>query len=298
MSAAPDATLVDAFLMRLWAERGISPHTRAAYRRDLLGLAGWLAARGMDLAAAGPAELQALLAERMQHGISARSVARQLSAWRQFYADRTRQEQGIDPTLDLLPPRLPRRLPQVLGESDVERLLDVATPDTPRGLRDRAMLELLYATGLRVSELVGLGLGQIDLRMGWVRVYGKGRKERLVPMGEEALHWVTRYLAEARPVLLAGRRADALFPGRGAAPLTRQACWYRIRALGRAAGIRKAFSPHGLRHAFATHLLDHGADLRMVQMLLGHSDLSTTQIYTHVAQARLKALHAAHHPRG
>ncbi len=298
MSAAPDATLVDAFLMRLWAERGISPHTRAAYRRDLLGLAGWLAARGMDLAAAGPAELQALLAERMQHGISARSVARQLSAWRQFYADRARQEHGIDPTLDLLPPRLPRRLPQVLGESEVERLLDVATPDTPRGLRDRAMLELLYATGLRVSELVGLELGQIDLRMGWVRVYGKGRKERLVPMGEEALHWVTRYLAEARPVLLAGRRADALFPGRGAAPLTRQACWYRIRALGRAAGIRKAFSPHGLRHAFATHLLDHGADLRMVQMLLGHSDLSTTQIYTHVAQARLKALHAAHHPRG
>jgi len=298
MITGPDVSRVDAFLARLWGERGISPHTRAAYRRDVLGLAGWLASRGMDLTAAGPAELQELLSERMQRGISARSVARQLSAWRQFYADLARQESRVDPTLDLLPPRLPRRLPQVLGESDVERLLEAAKPDTPRGLRDRAMLELLYASGLRVSELVGLGLGQIDLRMGWVRVFGKGRKERLVPMGEEALHWVTRYLAEARPVLLAGRRSDALFPGRDAAPLTRQACWYRVRALGRAAGIRIAFSPHGLRHAFATHLLNHGADLRMVQMLLGHSDLSTTQIYTHVAQARLKALHAAHHPRG
>jgi integrase/recombinase XerD len=298
MSIDSDAARIDAFLVRLWGERGISPHTRAAYRRDVLGLARWLAARGMDLTAAGPVELQSLLAERMQRGISARSVARQLSAWRQFYADLARHEHRVDPTLDLLPPRLPRRLPQVLGESDVERLLEAARPDTPLGLRDRAMLELLYATGLRVSELVGLGLGQIDLRMGWVRVYGKGRKERLVPMGEEALHWITRYLAEARPVLLAGRRSDALFPGRGAAALTRQACWYRVRALGRAAGIRVVFSPHGLRHAFATHLLNHGADLRMVQMLLGHSDLSTTQIYTHVAQARLKALHAAHHPRG
>ena len=298
MSVNSDSTRIDAFLMRLWSERGISPHTRTAYRRDLLGLARWLAERGMDLATAGPAELQAMLAERMQQGTSARSVARQLSAWRQFYADLARREHRVDPTLDLLPPRLPRRLPQVLGESDVERLLEAARPDTPRGLRDRAMLELLYATGLRVSELVGLGLGQIDLRMGWVRVSGKGRKERLVPMGEEALHWVTRYLAEARPVLLAGRRSDALFPGRGVAPLTRQACWYRVQTLGRAAGIRVAFSPHGLRHAFATHLLNHGADLRMVQMLLGHSDLSTTQIYTHVAQARLKALHAAHHPRG
>lgn len=298
MRVDADSTRIDAFLMRLWSERGISPHTRAAYRRDLLGLAGWLAARGMDLTAAGPAELQELLAERMQRGISARSAARQLSSWRQFYADLARQENRADPTLDLMPPRLPQRLPQVLGESDVERLLEAARPDTPRGLRDRAMLELLYATGLRVSELVGLELGQIDLRVGWVRVYGKGRKERLVPLGEEALHWVVRYLAEARPALLAGRRSDMLFPGRGTAPLTRQACWHRVRALSRSAGIRKPFSPHGLRHAFATHLLNHGADLRMVQMLLGHSDLSTTQIYTHVAQARLKALHAAHHPRG
>ncbi|MGB7290432.1 MAG: site-specific tyrosine recombinase XerD [Candidatus Macondimonas sp.] len=293
-----DRARLDAFLARLWSERGISPHTREAYRRDLTVLSTWLAARGLDLASAGPAELQDFLAERLRLGISARTVARQISAWRQFYADWCRESGGVNPTEDLHPPRLPRTLPRVLSELDVDALLQAPALDTPLGLRDRAMLELFYATGMRVSELVGLELGQMDLRVGWVRVYGKGRKERLVPIGEEALHWVARYLREARPELLAGRRCDALFPGRDGAPLTRQACWYRLRALGRVAGIRGAFSPHALRHAFATHLLNHGADLRMVQMLLGHSDLSTTEIYTHVAQARLKTLHAAHHPRG
>lgn len=293
-----DAARIEAFLARLWSERGVSVHTVAAYRRDLMLLSGWLARCGLDLASAGPAELQDYLADRLRQHASTRSIARQISAWRQFYGDAARHGQCGDPTIDLQSPRLPRRLPQVLSEADVDALLRAPALDTAIGLRDRAMLELLYATGVRVSELVGLVLGQIDLRVGWIRIQGKGRKERLVPMGEEALHWVARYLTEARPAFLPVRGSDALFPGRRGRPLTRQACWHRLRALGQVAGIRKRFSPHDLRHAFATHLLDHGADLRMVQLLLGHSDLSTTQIYTHVAQARLKALHAAHHPRG
>lgn len=297
-TAQADHARLQAFLARLWSERGISAHTREAYRRDLTTLSAWLAVRGLDLASASPVELQDCLAERLGLGISTRSLARQISAWRQFYADWCREEGRSNPTESLQPPRLPRALPRVLSEQDVEALLQAPAVETPLGLRDRAMLELFYATGMRVSELIGLAIGQMDLRVGWVRVQGKGRKERLIPMGEEALHWVERYLREARPQLLGGRRCDALFPGRNGAALTRQACWYRVRALGRRAGIREAFSPHALRHAFATHLLNHGADLRMVQLLLGHSDLSTTQIYTHVAQARLKALHAAHHPRG
>ncbi len=203
-----------------------------------------------------------------------------------------------DPTLRIDSPRLPRRLPDTLSEEDVERLL--AEPDTaiPLELRDRAMLEILYGCGLRVSELVGLRIDQVNLRQGVVRITGKGDKERLVPLGEEAVDWLLRYVKEARAELLRGKPSDALFPGNRAAAMTRQAFWYRIRHYAVRAGIRKHLSPHTLRHAFATHLLNHGADLRVVQMLLGHADLSTTQIYTHVARQRLQSLHQAHHPRG
>ena len=296
MSPSPH---IDHFLQALWLERGLSPHTRSAYRTDLHGLCSWLAERGIALEQAGRDAIGDHLAWRQAQGLHARSTARFLSALRGFFAWAVRE--GIcteDPTLLLSQPRLGRDLPQSLSEAEVEALLAAPDTATALGLRDRAMLEVLYASGLRVSELVGLTLEQVNLRQGVLRVFGKGSRERLVPLGEEAMAWLRRYEGEARWELLGGRPSDVLFPSQRGDMMTRQTFWHRIKLHARTAGIAKPLSPHTLRHAFATHLLDHGADLRVVQLLLGHKDLSTTQIYTHVARARLQALHAEHHPRG
>lgn len=295
--AGGDEALIDAFLDALWMERGLARNTLSAYRSDLLGLSRWLAARGRVLASAGREHLLEYLATRP--AARPRSTARRLSTLRRFYQHLVRERLAAeDPTERIEPPRLGRPLPEALTEAEVEALLDAPDGDDPRGLRDRTMLELVYAAGLRVSELVGLTLVQLSLRQGVVRVTGKGGKERLVPFGEEAAYWVERYLRDSRPVLVGPRRSEFLFPSRGAGALTRQAFWHLVRRYGRQAGIRKHLTPHTLRHSFATHLLNHGADLRVVQMLLGHRDLSTTQIYTHVARERLRQLHARHHPRG
>ncbi|GLX15310.1 tyrosine recombinase XerD [Pseudomonas straminea] len=291
--------LIERFIEALWLEKGLSAHTQSAYRSDLALLNGWLQARDVELQAVGREVLLDHLAWRMNEGYKARSTARLISGMRGFYRFLLRE--GIidtDPTLQVDMPQLGRPLPKSLSEADVEALLAAPDLDDPIGLRDRAMLEVLYACGLRVSELVGLTLEQVNLRQGVLRVFGKGSKERLVPMGEEAIGWVERYCREARPALLAGRPADVLFPSLRGEQMTRQTFWHRIKHHAQVAGIAKSLSPHTLRHAFATHLLNHGADLRVVQMLLGHSDLSTTQIYTHIARARLQALHAQHHPRG
>lgn len=290
---------IEAFLDGLWLERGLSEHTLSAYRADLLGFARWLQGQGSSLLAAGRDRLLQYLAARVQAGARPRSTARLLSSLRRFYRYQVREGRlEIDPTAQVESPKLGRPLPAALSEQDVEVLLAAPQETDLLGLRDKAMLELLYATGLRVSELVGLGLGGLNLRQGVVRVTGKGSKERLVPVGEEALNWLERYLASARPALLGGRQSPDLFVTQRGEGLTRQAFWYRIKHYARVAGISKALSPHTLRHSFATHLLNHGADLRVVQLLLGHSDLSTTQIYTHVARQRLQELHAKHHPRG
>ena len=297
--SAVDHPLIERFIEALWLEKGFSSHTQSAYRSDLALLNGWLQARGVELQSVGREVLLDHLAWRMNEGYKARSTARLISGMRGFYRFLLRE--GVidtDPTLQVDMPQLGRPLPKSLSEADVEALLAAPDLDDPIGLRDRAMLEVLYACGLRVSELIGLTLEQVNLRQGVLRVFGKGSKERLVPMGEEAIGWVERYCREARPALLAGRPADVLFPSLRGEQMTRQTFWHRIKHQARVAGIAKSLSPHTLRHAFATHLLNHGADLRVVQMLLGHSDLSTTQIYTHVARARLQALHAQHHPRG
>jgi len=295
-----DEALLDEFCDSLWLEDGLSKNTLESYRRDLRQFSQWLDKRGGDgLLAGTKADVLAYLAARMGAGAKARSSARLLSSLKRFYRYALRNGKlAADPTLTIAAPSLPRGLPKVLGEADVERLLDAPPVDTPLGLRDRAMLETLYASGLRVSELVGLTVAQVSRDAGVVRVLGKGSKERLVPLGEEALAWIGRYLADGRPDLLAGRVAEALFVTARGEGMTRQAFWYLIKRYARGAGIAKPISPHVLRHAFATHLLNHGADLRVVQMLLGHSDISTTQIYTHVARERLKQLHARHHPRG
>ncbi len=291
---------LDAFCDALWLEDGLASTSLESYRRDLTQFALWIQGRGANLLTADAASLQAFLAERtLKQGIAARSLARQLTALRRYYRWLLRQGlRSDDPTLNIEAPRLPRPLPKNLSEAEVEALLAAPQIATAQGLRDRAMLELLYASGLRVSELVGLPLSAVQMQMGVVRVMGKGRKERLVPTGEIALDWLTRYLREARGDLLNGRISDALFVTARGAAMTRQAFWYRIKLHAATAAIRAPISPHTLRHAFATHLLNHGADLRVVQMLLGHADISTTQIYTHVARERLKQLHAQHHPRG
>lgn len=291
--------LIDEYLDALWLERGLSENSRSAYRRDLAAFSGWQAARNRDLLATDAAAIQDYLAERYRLGFSARTVARGLSCLRGFFDHQVRAGRLVDsPVAGVRSPRQGRPLPASLSEAEVEALLAAPDVATPLGMRDRAMLEVLYATGLRVSELTGLALTEVNRRQGVVRIMGKGGKERLVPLGEEALHWLGRYLAEVRPEL-ARRGADrALFLTPRGSGMTRQAFWYRLRHWALRAGIDKPLSPHTLRHAFATHLLDHGADLRVVQLLLGHSDLSTTQIYTHVAQRRLRELHARHHPRG
>lgn len=294
-----DLACIDGWLDAAWMEKGLSRNTLESYRRDVSGLARWLHARGGSLLSATREDVQAYLAHCVRDDRHPRSQARLLSCLRGFYRWQLREQHvTTDPTLRIASPRTGRPLPKTLSEEDVERLLAAPDVDTVLGLRDRAMLEVLYASGLRVTELVTLTLSQLGLRQGVVRVMGKGSKERLVPLGEEALAWLERYLALARPALLDRQVSDAVFPGSGGKAMTRQAFWYRIKVAAATAGISKPLSPHTLRHAFATHLLNHGADLRVLQMLLGHSDLSTTQIYTHVANARLKELHARHHPRG
>jgi integrase/recombinase XerD len=292
-----DRSLVDQFIDDLWLSRGLAANTLAAYRRDLAALAVWLAPR--ELGDARAKDLFDYLGHRHEAGFHARSTARLLSCLRGFY--RSLVERGVlkkDPTARLEHPKLGRSLPRVLSEADVRALIDAPDVEKPRGLRDRAMLELLYATGLRISELVGLRMSMVNTRQGVVRVIGKGGRERLIPIGEEALAWVGRYLIEARPRLLEGAASDVLFPGRAGRQMTRQTFWHAIKKYVALAGIVRNVSPHTLRHAFATHLINHGADLRAVQMMLGHADLTTTQIYTHVAQSRLKTVHAMHHPRG
>jgi integrase/recombinase XerD len=294
-----DVAVVDRFADTLWMENGLSDNTLAAYRRDLYRLAVWLRRQSLVLENAQPSDLLGFLAAQYREGRALRSSARLLSSMRRFYRFLVREgRRHDDPTAGIQSPKMDRPLPHSLSEEDIEALLE--TPDTahPVGLRDRAMLELLYATGLRVSELVGLRHEQISLGQGVVRVVGKGGKERLVPVGEDALDWLQRYLGEARDELLRGRVCEQVFVSRKTSGISRQAFWYRLRQYAVRAGIRGPLSPHTLRHAFATHLVNHGADLRVVQMLLGHSDLSTTQIYTHVARERLKQLHRVHHPRG
>ena len=290
--------LVDRFLDSLWLEDGLARNTLAAYRRDLDGLGRWLAPRETSLVGAGEADLAAYFAS--QHAATRAATAnRRLAVLRRFYRWALRERViAVDPTLRLHAARRAARFPVTISEAQVDTLLAAPDVATALGLRDRAMFEVLYAAGLRVSELVGLKLGELSLTEGLVRVVGKGSKERIVPLGEEARAWVERYLAGARPDLLAGRVADAVFVTQRAAPMTRQMFWILVKRYATKAEIRAPLSPHGLRHAFATHLLNHGADLRVVQLLLGHADISTTQIYTHVARARLKALHAEHHPRG
>ncbi len=295
-----DAAAIHDFVEAIWAEAGLAKQTQASYRRDLEGFARWRDGAGGGLAGADRTALFDYFAWRTRQGYSPRSNARLLSTLRAFFALRVRRGQRTDdPTALLDPPKLPRSLPKALGEREIEALLAAPDVSTPLGLRDRAMLELMYAAGLRVSELVGLPATAVNLRQGVLRVTGKGGKDRLVPLGEEAQHWLQRYLAESRPVL-AGRRAPAtLFLDAGAEPPSRQAFWSLVKRHAAAAGIDPArISPHGLRHSFATHLLNHGADLRVLQMLLGHASLSTTQIYTLVAREQLKRLHAQHHPRG
>ncbi|MBX9912741.1 MAG: site-specific tyrosine recombinase XerD [Pseudomonadaceae bacterium] len=291
--------LIERFLEAMWLERGLSANTRAAYSSDLELFNGWLQERAIELPNAGQGLILDHLAWRLSGGYQARSTARFLSGLRGFYRFLLRE--GLisqDPTLQVELPQLGRPLPKSLSEADVEALLVAPAVEEPLGLRDRAMLEVLYACGLRVTELISLTLEQVNLRQGVLKVFGKGSKERLVPLGEEAMHWIERYVREARGFLLAGKPSDVLFPSLRGEQMTRQTFWHRIKLHARMAGITKSLSPHTLRHAFATHLLNHGADLRVVQMLLGHSDLSTTQIYTHVARARLQELHAKHHPRG
>ena len=304
---ADDDRVIGRFLDGIWAEHGLSRATLASYRRDLEGLARWRDGAGGGLAGASREALFDYLAWRTRQGYSPRSNARLLSSLRAFFAWQVRLgERGEDPSALLEPPRLPRSLPKALAESQIEALLDAPAIDTPLGLRDRAMLELMYAAGLRVSELVGLPANAVNLRQGVLRVTGKGSKERLVPLGEESQYWLQRYLDWARPQLSGGKAVPAgddgqvpMFIDAARRPVTRQQFWVLVKRYAAAAGIDPArVSPHGLRHSFATHLLNHGADLRALQMLLGHSSLSTTQIYTLVAREHLQRLHSKHHPRG
>jgi integrase/recombinase XerD len=299
---APDVEAqreIEAFLDALWMEHGLSENTLAAYRHDLAGLAVWLRSRKRSLPGARREDLLDYLAVRVAEGAKPRTTARLLSSMRRFYRYHVREGRLTDdPSARIDTPRIGRPLPDSLSEDEVELLLSAPNVTDVLGLRDRAMLELLYACGLRVSELVNVTTEQVNLTQGVVRLVGKGNKERLVPLGEEAVEWLQRYIADSRPELAGQASARRLFITRRGSGMTRQAFWHRLRHYAVKSGINKALSPHTLRHAFATHLLNNGADLRVVQMLLGHSDLSTTQIYTHVARERLKDLHARHHPRG
>ena len=294
-----DLRLISQFLDNAWAETGLADNSLDSYRSDLNGWSIWLGANDLDLKHAQRADLLDYLGRRTRIGFAAASNARLLSCLRHFYSYLQRTKiRDDDPTESIDHPRRGRPLPQALSEADVERLIQAPDIETPLGLRDRAMLELIYATGLRVSELVGLQAGQVNMRQGVVRVTGKGQKDRLVPLGEEALYRLSQYLELGRSVLLKGVSCANLFVTNRKSGMTRQAFWYMIKRYASRAGIKQSISPHVLRHSFATHLLNNGADLRVVQLLLGHSDLSTTQIYTHLAARSLKDLHAKHHPRG
>jgi len=291
--------LVSNYLDALWLEKGLSDNSLDAYRRDLRGLADFIEKLDKNLLDVDRIDLMDYLGSRMRAGYKARSTARMMSCLRSFYRYLIRENRITeDPTQNLESPKLGRPIPDSLTEEEVTNLLDAPDVKTTLGLRDRTMLEVLYATGLRVTELVSLRLEQMNLRQGLVRVTGKGNKERLVPLGEESMDWIERYLKEARGDLLPDLSESIIFPSQQGRPMTRQTFWHRIKRYAIEAGITKHLSPHTLRHAFAAHLLNHGADLRVVQMLLGHSDLSTTQIYTHVANQRLNQLHQQHHPRG
>ena len=289
--------LIESFQDALWLEHGLSDNTLKAYASDLKLFSKWLGPKSMQTA--GAEDISNYLALKFREGCSARSGARLLSSLRRFFSYLV--EKGLvtsNPCANIDSPHIGRPLPRSLSENDVEHLLAAPDTSTSTGYRDRAMLELLYATGLRVTELVTLKVAQLNFRQGVVRVVGKGNKDRLVPIGEEALYWLRDYLANVRPAILGERLSDDLFVTNRASAMTRQAFWHRIKVYAETAGIRNTLSPHTLRHAFATHLLNHGADLRVVQLLLGHTDLSTTQIYTHIARERLKALHEKFHPRG
>jgi integrase/recombinase XerD len=291
--------LVDQFLDAIWMERGLSKNTLGAYRADLMTLARSLAESGKTIETAGKADLLDFIAKRVESGAKPRSTARQLSSFRRFY--RYNMREGVrpsDPTADIAMPRIGRSLPKTLSEDEVDSLLNAPNTDEPLGHRDRAMLELLYATGLRVSELINIKQSQVNFNQGVLRIVGKGDRERMIPLGEESQHWLKEFINGPRMEILLERQTDYLFPTRRGDRMTRQAFWHIIKRYAEKADIRQKMSPHSLRHAFATHLLNRGADLRVVQMLLGHSDLSTTQIYTHVARERLKDLHSEHHPRG
>jgi len=297
MTAASQPT-IDTFIDALWLEEGLSNNTLAAYRRDLAMYAAWLAGHGRQLTATTEPDLNAYFAAR-HHETKATSANRRLTVFKRFFRWAMRERLiAADPTLRLVSARQPLRVPKTLTEMQVEALLDAPEVATPLGLRDRTMLELMYASGLRVSELVGLKTFNLGMSEGVLRVLGKGSKERLVPFGQVARDWIVRYLAEARPAILAGQQTEDLFVTARGHGMTRAMFWLIVKKHARAAGIAAPLSPHTLRHAFATHLLNHGADLRAVQMLLGHADISTTTIYTHVARERLKQLHARHHPRG
>ena len=289
---------IERFLDAMWSEQGLSQNTLASYGSDLKVLDRWLTKQGRQLEKARKADLLAFIGDRAAQGIHVRTLSRQLSTIRRFYGYLTRE--GLverDPSAQVASPRMGRPLPHSLSENEVERLLAAPSLDDPLGVRDRCMLEVLYATGLRVSELVNLTIAQVSLANGVLRVRGKGSKERLTPLGEVAADWVRKFLDGPRTEILGERISDALFPTRRGKAMTRQAFWQRLRKHRTAAGITEHLTPHSLRHAFATHLLDHGADLRVVQLLLGHSSLSTTQIYTQVARKRLRDLHRRHHPR-
>lgn len=291
---------IDHFIDTIWAQKGLATLTLSAYQQDLKQFSAWLLASNKELKWANAIDVQSYLAFRFDRGSSARSNARMLSTLKQYYRHLVRVGDRLDnPSALISTPKIQQLLPNTLSENDVNRLLEAPDIDSSFGLRDRCMLEVMYSSGLRVSELISLTVNQINVNLGLVRLTGKGNRERVIPVGEEALYWIVLYLKQARPSLVSSKvTSDALFLSSRASAITRQAFWQNIKKHLLVAGIKTNYSPHSLRHAFATHLLNHGADLRTVQMLLGHSSLSTTQIYTHIAQARLRSLHATHHPRG
>jgi len=297
-----NAGLLDEFSDALWLEDGLSRNTLDSYRNDLQLFSEWLRKRNQGnsvLTDATHSDLLDFLASRVSAKMKASTTSRELSSLKRFYRFLLRQGKiTTDPSLNIDTPKLQRSLPDSLTETEVELLLSAPDLKHPLGLRDRAMLEVLYASGLRVSELINLRYSQVSMDMGVLRVMGKGRKERLAPLGAESPDWLSRYTKEARPALLSGIVTDTIFVTTRGAAMTRQAFWYLIKRYAQLVGNDKPLSPHTLRHAFATHLLNHGADLRVVQLLLGHADISTTQIYTHIARERLKQLHTKHHPRG
>jgi integrase/recombinase XerD len=297
--ATDSKTVIDRFLDAIWMERGLSENTLGAYRADLMALNQRLVSKSVNLVHASRADIMDYIAWRVEGGAKPRSTARQLSSFRRFYRYLLREGAiSEDPTVNIAMPKIGRALPQSLSEQDVDSLLAAPRVSEPLGHRDRTMLEVLYATGVRVSELINLKLNQVNLNQGVIRIVGKGNRERLIPLGDEAQDWIREFIDGPRGEILLERQTEYLFPTRRGDRMTRQAFWHIIKRYAAKAQVSKKLSPHTVRHAFATHLLNNGADLRVVQLLLGHSDVSTTQIYTHVARERMKELHGRHHPRG